>query len=95
MKKGNAILVTTEFRGVFFGYLEKWDAETRTAVLKGARNIVYWSSDVQGFLGLAASGPSNGCRVGPKVDGLELQKVTARVPLTDTAVKRFEEITWK
>lgn len=48
-----AVLVTTEHRGVFFGYATETDGETIT--LKNARNCVYWSSDVKGFLGLAST----------------------------------------
>ena len=49
-----AVLVTTEHRGVFFGYATDPDGDTIT--LRACRNAIYWSADVRGFLGLAATG---------------------------------------
>lgn len=62
-KKSRPVLVTTEYRGVFFGYATETDGET--IKLDNARNCLYWSTDVMGFLGLAATGPTAGCRIGP------------------------------
>jgi len=91
----DAILITTEYRGVFFGHLREWNEDKRIAVLDGARNVVYWENKLKGFLGLASEGPTKGCRIGPKVDGLELHKVTSRVPIqTKKAIKRFEAAPW-
>lgn len=94
MKKGDSVLITTEYRGVFFGKLKSWDEDKKVAVIDSARNVVYWSADCHGFLGLAANGPTKGCRIGPKVDGLELHKVTARVPVTKEAAEKFEVGQW-
>jgi hypothetical protein len=65
-KTERPVLVTTEFRGVFFGYATETSGDT--IHLKRARNCVYWSSDVKGFAGLAATGPTKSCRIGPAVD---------------------------
>lgn len=65
-KVEKAVLVTTSHRGVFFGYASETDGAT--IKMRGARNCVYWSSDVKGFLGLAATGPSKSCKVGPAAD---------------------------
>jgi hypothetical protein len=80
------VLVTTEHRGVFFGYATKTDGDT--IELKRARNAIYWSSDVQGFMGLAANGPSTGCRIGPPAD-IELRAITSVVEVTPTAADKW------
>ena len=70
------VMVTTEFRGVFFGYMEAMP-ENGSITIKQAQNCVYWSSDVKGFMGLASSGPTKSCKVGPAVPRITLNKVTA------------------
>lgn len=82
---GRPVLVTTAHRGVFFGYAENTDGTT--IKLTRARNCVYWSADVKGFLGLAANGPTNGCRIGPAAD-LELRDVTSVSEVTAAAVEK-------
>ncbi len=58
------VLVTTEYRGVFFGYAT--DTTGDIIHLKRARNCISWSADAKGFLGLANTGPTKGCKVGPR-----------------------------
>ena len=67
------VLVTTSHRGVFFGYT----IDTAGAIIKlrAARNCIYWSSDVKGFIGLASDGPTKSCKVGPSAD-IELRDIT-------------------
>lgn len=85
------VVVTTAHRGVFFGYATDTDGET--IALTKARNCVFWSSDVRGFIGLAANGPSNSCRVGPVAD-ITLRNITCVLEVTPDAVKRWEEGAW-
>lgn len=92
MTKGTPVLVTTIHRGVFFGYLEEKNGET--VRLKRARNCVYWSSDVKGFLGLASTGPSESCRIGPAAD-IELYGVTCVAAVEKAAVEKWEAGPWK
>ena len=87
-QKGRPVLVTTEYRGVFFGYAE--DTSGDTIKLTGMRNCIYWDGKVGGFAGLAEFGPSKGCRIGATVDG-ELRKVTAVIEVTKTATKAWED----
>lgn len=87
--KNKAVLVTTEFRGVFFGYVKDEKKLPAEITLTGVRNCIYWSSDRGGFLGLAASGPTSGCNIGTKVDELRLFKVTSVTPVTDEAAKKW------
>lgn len=91
-KNGRPVLVTTEHRGVFFGYLDGKPGDTLT--ITKARNCVYWSADLKGFLGLASNGPTKNCKVGPAVPELTLMKVTAVVAVELEAVERWEKAPW-
>lgn len=88
MKK--AVLVTTEYRGVFFGYVKDDKKIPQQITLAEARNCLYWSSDVGGFLGLAANGPSSSCKIGTQVPELTLYKVTSITPVTNEAAKKWK-----
>ena len=88
-----ALLVTTLHRGVFFGYGVSSDEKTIT--LKKAQMCVYWSADVKGVLGLASTGPSGSCRIGPAVPSITLQNVTAITECSEEAEKAWHEQPWK
>ncbi len=90
--KEQAVMVTTEHRGVFFGYATETDGEI--VRLKRARLCLYWSADVRGFMGLAANGPSKSCRIGPPAD-IDLRKITAVLAVTPEAEKRWNEAPWQ
>lgn len=90
-KAERAVLVTTEHRGVFFGYATKTDGDT--IQLKRARNCLYWPVTQKGFLGLASDGPAPGAKVGPPAD-IELRKITCVAEVTDAAVARWESQPW-
>lgn len=89
--EGRPVIVTTEHRGVFFGYASETAGET--IQLKRARNCVYWSADVRGFMGLAAKGPSSQCKVGPAAD-IEVRAITSVVEVTPDAVAKWESAPW-
>lgn len=84
------VIVTTEFRGVFFGYAG--DTSGDTIVLKRARNCIYWSAKTGGFMGLAAHGPKNGSRIGSRVDQIELRKITSVIEAQPEAVEAWEKV---
>jgi hypothetical protein len=90
-EKERAVVITTEFRGVFFGYTKDSDGEV--IHLRAGRNCLYWSANVKGFIGLATTGPLNGCRVGPAAD-IELRKVTSIIECTPEAVQAWEKAPW-
>jgi hypothetical protein len=90
--KERAVLVTTEHRGVFFGYATETTGPTIS--LKNARNCLYWSPSVKGFLGLAATGPDAQCRIGPRAD-LTLRAITAVAEVTPEATKAWEAAPWR
>lgn len=85
------VLVTTAHRGVFFGYATKTDGAT--IALKRSRLCLYWSADVHGFMGLAATGPSANCRIGPPAD-ITLRNITAVLEVTPDAVAKWEAGPW-
>lgn len=90
-KTERAVLVTTSYRGVFFGYATKTDGETIR--LRAARNCIYWPREQKGFLGLATVGPLSGARIGPAAD-LELRGITAVAECTPEAVAAWERAPW-
>lgn len=87
----NKVLVTTEFRGVFYGEVKNNKKLPTEITLKNARNCIYWSSDCGGFLGLAANGPTSRCRLGTKVSEITLWKITSVTPVSDEAAEKWEK----
>jgi len=91
--KPRAVIVTTAHRGVFFGYADNIDGETIR--LERARLCVYWSADMKGFMGLAATGPSRDCKIGPPAT-ITLRAITAVVEVDNPeAIKRWEDAPWR
>lgn len=86
-----AVLVTTEFRGVFFGYIKNDKKLPSEVTLTGVRNCIYWSADCGGFMGLAAKGPTKDCRIGDRVDEVTLYKITSVTPVSADAEKAWEK----
>jgi hypothetical protein len=84
-----AVLITTEYKGVFFGYATETDGDV--IHLRAARLCIYWAANIRGFMGLASHGPSKECRIGPRVD-IEVRKITSVVEVTDAAKARWEEM---
>lgn len=88
---GRPVMVTTVHRGVFFGYAE--DTNGSTIELKRARLCIYWSADLHGFMGLASSGPSRDCKIGPPAD-IQLRDITSVTEVTIEAVAKWEASRW-
>jgi hypothetical protein len=90
------VVVTTAHRGVFFGVLSGTQSDTdKVFTLTDVQMCVYWSADVRGVLGLAASGPSKSCRVTPAVPKMVLQDVTSVMDATPEAVKAWQSRPWQ
>jgi len=92
-KQTKPLVVTTEHRGVFFGYGKPTTG--KTIRLKQARMCVYWSSDVKGVVGLAANGPTKDCRVGPAAPAITLQAVTSVMEVSSAAEAKWKEEPWR
>lgn len=92
MKDKIPLIVTTEHKGVFFGY--GIPTENKTIRLENCRMAVYWSTDVKGVVGLAANGPTTGCRIGPAAPALTLQDVTSVMEVSKKAAEQWEAAPW-
>ena len=95
MKSPNSelpLVVTTQHRGVFFGYGQL--TTDKTIRIERARMCVSWSSDMKGVLGLANPGPNAGCRIGPAVPSITLQDVTAIMEASPEAAAKWEKAPW-
>ena len=97
---GKPVVVTTEHRGGFFGYLtddditKSDDGKIIAVRLVRARNCVHWPRENKGFMGLAAMGPLSGARIGPPVN-CTLQSITAILEIENPeAVDRWEKQPW-
>lgn len=94
-KSEKPVVVTTEHRGVFFGNLNGSDPESKVITITEAQMCVYWTSDVQGVVGLATSGPSKSCRVTSPAPKITLQGVTAVMDATPEAAKAWRSRPWQ
>lgn len=86
------LLVTTEAKGVFFGYSQP--TTDKTIRLERARMCVYWCAGVHGVLGLAAVGPLAGSRVTPQIPAITLRGLTSVSEVSPEAVKAWEMGDW-
>lgn len=91
--QGKALLVTTQHRGVFFGYGQRAEKQSEIELTQ-ARMAVSWSTDMRGVFGLAVVGPSNSCKIGMAVPVLTLCDVTAVAECTPEAVEKWEKAPW-
>ena len=89
MKK-QAVLVTTEFRGVFFGYVKDDKKLPGQITMTDVRNCIYWHESIGGFLGLSSIGPNEKCKIGAQVPELTLYKITSVSPVTAEAEKKWK-----
>ncbi|HEY0658055.1 MAG TPA: hypothetical protein VGD05_06260 [Pyrinomonadaceae bacterium] len=89
---GRAVLVTTQFRGVFFGYVVDESKLPNEITLARARNAISWAASVGGFLGLASTGVNSECKIGSCVEDEELRlfSITSVTGVTEAAAKTWE-----
>lgn len=88
-----AVVVTTKHRGVFFGYIDPKQSEKDIIDLRAARNCVYWSSNVRGFMGLAATGPDKQSKIGPAAD-IQVREITSVIKCAPEAIAAWEAAPW-
>lgn len=91
-----AVLITTDStkRGVFSGFIDPADADRETLVVEELRMCVFWSTDVCGVIGLAATGPTKKCRITKAAKRATLRGVTATVELSEEALKNWRKEPW-
>ena len=92
--KGRAVVVTTKDKGIFFGYVKDESKAPAEIILTDCRNAVYYPAQVKGFLGLAATGPLHGSRIGPAAPSSRLFDLTGITDCTDEAVVQWEKGHW-
>lgn len=85
------VLVTTQFRGVFFGFVDPKDKPNKSLTLTDCRCCISWASSVGGFLGLAATGPNRDCKIGTQAPSVLLHDVTSVTDCTEEAVQAWQK----
>ena len=90
------VLITTDStkRGVFMGFIDPSDSEKEIIEASEVRMAVFWSQDVKGVLGLAASGPTKSCRITAAAKKATLKGVTAVVEITEEALAAWRKEPW-
>lgn len=89
--KEQALLVTTEWRGVFFGY--GVPTKERHIELRDCRMCIYWPESVQGLPGLT-SGNLKGCRISSPAPLVLLHGVTAVWTVTKDTEREWQKKHW-
>ena len=98
-KNHRAILVGTETKGLFFGYVPI-DGPTNEEIfggivsLKQARMCVYWPPGTGGAFGLASAGPKHGCRIGPRANAT-VGPVAGVLDVEGNALALWEAFSWE
>lgn len=82
------VIACTEWRGVFFGYLDSQEDSSRTLRLADARMAIYWGT-TRGVIELAETGPTKQSKISAKADIL-LHNITALFEVSEVA-----EAVWK
>lgn len=92
INKRQALIVTTEHKGVFFGY--GVPSTEKVIRMEEVQMAVYWSADCHGILGLAADGPTKGCKIGPPAPAMTLQGVTGVIEVSAKAEEAWKRQPW-
>jgi len=91
--KARWVVVTTDKRGVFCGLTDA-PVGADPIVLEEARMCVYWDTATRGVLGLAATGPTAGCRITAAPPRVELRGITAVMDCSPEAVAAWQRAPW-
>lgn len=84
--KERAVIVTTEHRGVFFGYAT--DTKGDVIQLRSARMAISFGT-TRGLLELAETGPTSRSKISARAD-MEVRKITAVFEVATAAVTAWE-----
>jgi hypothetical protein len=84
-----AVIITTKYRGVYFGYLESHNEERESCVLTNARMAIYWGT-TKGVDQLAASGPTSTSKLGALAPKVWLPGLTSVSDCTEAAIAAWE-----
>lgn len=96
MKDKVPVLITTDNtkRGVFMGFIDPKDADKETMTVEEVRMAVYWSVDVRGVIGLAATGPTKSCKITAAAKRAVLKGVTATLEVSEEALAAWRKEPW-
>lgn len=84
------VLVTTQHRGVFCGLVDAdQDLTARTLSMKSARCAIRFGTE-HGFAQLAATGPTEGSKIGSPADYIALHDITAKLHVTPEAWEKWQ-----
>ena len=84
--KERPVIVTTEHRGVFFGYAT--DTSGAVIQLRSARMAIRFGT-TRGLMELAETGPTSNSKISARAD-MEVRKITATFEVTEAATKAWE-----
>ncbi len=82
------VMITTEWRGVFAGFLVRDDEDKRVVELEQVRCAIDWET-TGGFLELAEVGPSKRSRIGNTAPAAKIQGVTGIWHCTNAAMEAW------
>lgn len=82
------VIVTTEHRGVFFGYAG--DTSGPVVELRDARMAIRFGT-TRGLMELAETGPTSRSKISAKAD-IQVRKITAVLEVSETARKAWDAI---
>jgi len=91
--KGLYLIILTEFKEIFAGWSTD-NPEGDIIKLAQARQVVYYSADTKGLLGLAANGPGKDSRVSNECPQVVVRKPVNVLLASDAAIERFKSIIW-
>lgn len=86
------VIVVTQGNAIYWGWTRDPDGET--VKLRNARQVVYYSADTHGLLGLAATGPGKQSRIGPPVASTTIRNVTQTIECSPEAARAWEDAKW-
>lgn len=90
------VIVCTEFKGVFFGYVDQFPQSIPTEIrLTKSKMCVYWSADVNGVMGLASKHKFTNCKITPEIPSILLNKITAIMEVSSEAERAWLKGCWE
>ncbi len=86
---GHLVIITTSFRGVYFGRL--LSRSENTCLLGDARMCIYWGT-TEGVDELAATGPTAKSKIGARVRRVRLFGLTSIADVSPEAAAKWEAL---
>jgi len=90
MEKGDSVIITTKYRGVYHGILENLDRDREQVVLTAANMVRRWGTK-NGVDQLAKTGPTESSIIADMALEVLLPGITSVVVCTTQATKKWEK----